>query len=90
MSEVKCIGLDVHKTSISAAVLDQGGKLVMQAVFRTEAAAILGFYSRSRRHTTSNLGRRDPCRLAARPAEAVCRRRRGLQSAEECAAEERQ
>src|SRR5262244_4051928 len=43
MSEVKCIGLDVHKTSISAAVLDQGGKLVMQAVFRTEAAAILGF-----------------------------------------------
>jgi hypothetical protein len=43
MSDVKFIGLDVHKTSISAAVLDGGGKLVMQAVFVTEAAAILGF-----------------------------------------------
>jgi len=43
MSDVKCIGLDVHKTSISAAVLDESGKLVMQAVFMTKAAAILGF-----------------------------------------------
>ena len=39
----KFIGLDVHKTSISAAVLDQDGKLVMQSVFATQAAAILGF-----------------------------------------------
>jgi len=43
MRDVKCIGLDVHKTSISAAVLDVSGKLVMQAVFMTKAAAILGF-----------------------------------------------
>ena len=43
MSEVKFIGLDVHKTSISAAVLDENGKLVMQSVFTTDAAAILGF-----------------------------------------------
>ena len=31
MSDDKFIGLDVHKTSISAAVLDESGKLVMQA-----------------------------------------------------------
>jgi len=43
MSDVKFIGLDVHKTSISAAVLDKNGKVVMQSVFRTEAAAIVGF-----------------------------------------------
>src|SRR5205085_4704330 len=43
MSEIKFIGLDVHKTSISAAVLNESGKLVMQAVFMTNAAAILGF-----------------------------------------------
>lgn len=43
MSEIKCIGLDVHKTSISAAVLNENGKLVMQAVFMTNAAAVLGF-----------------------------------------------
>ena len=39
----KFIGLDVHKTSVSAAVLDQDGKLVMQSVFATQGAAILGF-----------------------------------------------
>lgn len=43
MSDVKFIGLDVHKTSITAAVLNEEGQLVMQAVLRTEAAAILGF-----------------------------------------------
>ena len=43
MNEIKCIGLDVHKTSISAAVLNENGKLVMQAVFMTNAAAVLGF-----------------------------------------------
>jgi transposase len=41
MSDVKFIGLDVHKTSISAAVLDESGKLAMQAVVATQAAAIL-------------------------------------------------
>jgi transposase len=41
MSDVKFIGLDVHKTSISAAVLDESGKLAMQSVVATQAAAIL-------------------------------------------------
>jgi transposase len=43
MSDVKCIGLDVHKTSISAAVLDNSGKVVMESVFETDASAIVGF-----------------------------------------------
>jgi transposase len=43
MSDTKFIGLDVHKTTISASVLDQDGKLVMQSVFATHATAILGF-----------------------------------------------
>jgi hypothetical protein len=30
MNDTKISGLDIHKTSISAAVLDQDGKLVMQ------------------------------------------------------------
>src|SRR5436309_14943476 len=41
MNDTKFIGLDVHKTSISAAVLDPDGKLVMQSIFATHAAAIL-------------------------------------------------
>lgn len=43
MSDIKFIGLDVHKTSISAAVLNESGKLVMKAVFMTDASAVLGF-----------------------------------------------
>ena len=43
MNDSKFIALDVHKTSISAAVLDHDGKLVMQSVFATHAAAILSF-----------------------------------------------
>jgi transposase len=43
MNDSKFIGLDVHKTSISAAVIDGDGKLVMQSTFATDAAAILGF-----------------------------------------------
>lgn len=41
MTGTKFIGLDVHKTSISAAVLDESGKLVMQSVVATQATAIL-------------------------------------------------
>jgi transposase len=43
MTDVKCIGLDVHKTSISAAVLNESGQLVLQAGFMTNAAAVLAF-----------------------------------------------
>jgi hypothetical protein len=43
MNDTKFIGLDVHRTSTSAAVLDQDGKLVMQSVFATHAAALLSF-----------------------------------------------
>lgn len=38
MSKVKYIGLDVHQASISVAVRDERGKLVMQSVTATRAA----------------------------------------------------
>jgi transposase len=37
------VGLDVHKASISIAVLDQEGKLVMESVVETSAATVLTF-----------------------------------------------
>ncbi len=43
MNSVKYIGLDVHLTTMSVAVLDADGKLVMQSVLATHAAAILDF-----------------------------------------------
>ena len=41
MDSVKYIGLDVHRDTISVAVVDQSGRLVMQSVIPTQASAIL-------------------------------------------------
>src|ERR1700730_464241 len=43
MNDVKYIGLDVHQATISAAVLDSAGKLVMECVLETKADTILQF-----------------------------------------------
>jgi len=43
MDSAKYIGLDVHKESISIAVLNSTGKLVMECVIETKASTILQF-----------------------------------------------
>src|ERR1039457_3255707 len=43
MDSIKYIGLDVHRDTISVAVLDADGKLVMQSVIATRATTILDF-----------------------------------------------
>jgi transposase len=43
MNDAKYIGLDVHQATISVAVLDSAGKLVMEAILETKAATILQF-----------------------------------------------
>src|SRR5256886_17358566 len=43
MDNLRYIGLDVHRDTISAAVLDHDGKLIMQSVVPTRASAILDF-----------------------------------------------
>jgi len=42
-SNVKHIGLDVHKEAISIAVLNSAGKLVMESIIETQAATLLQF-----------------------------------------------
>jgi hypothetical protein len=37
------IGLDVHQATISVAILDSAGKLVMEAILETKTATILQF-----------------------------------------------
>jgi hypothetical protein len=39
----KYIGLDVHQATISIAVLDSSGKLVMESIVETKAATLLQF-----------------------------------------------
>src|SRR5215469_5594671 len=43
MNDAKYIGLDVHQATISIAVLDSAGKLVMEAILETKTATILDF-----------------------------------------------
>jgi hypothetical protein len=43
VKDAKYIGLDVHQATISAAVLDSSGKLVMECILETKVATILQF-----------------------------------------------
>ena len=43
MNQAKYIGMDVHQATISVAVLDSAGKLVMECILETKAATILEF-----------------------------------------------
>ena len=43
MNDAKYIGLDVHQATISAAVLDSTGKLVMESILETKVATVLQF-----------------------------------------------
>src|SRR6516225_12262668 len=43
MNEAKYIGLDVHQATISVAVLDTAGNLMMEAILETKTETILQF-----------------------------------------------
>jgi Transposase len=43
MNEAKYIGLDLHQATISVAIRDSDGKLVMEAILETKAETILQF-----------------------------------------------
>ena len=43
MSQEKYVGMDVHQATISVAVVDSRGRLVMECILETKAATILGF-----------------------------------------------
>jgi|SRR5215467_14774717 len=44
MNDTKYIGLDVHQATITAAVRDASGNLVMEAILETKAETILQFF----------------------------------------------
>jgi hypothetical protein len=43
MSQEKYIGMDVHQATISVAVMDAHGKLIMECLLETKAATIIDF-----------------------------------------------
>jgi transposase len=45
VNDEKYIGLDVHQATISVAVMDANGKVVMESILETKAATILEFFA---------------------------------------------
>jgi Transposase len=45
MSSEKYIGLDVHQATISVAVMDSQGKIIMESILETKASTILDFFA---------------------------------------------
>jgi transposase len=43
MNDAKYIGMDVHKETISIAVMDESGKVVMESIIETKALTIIQF-----------------------------------------------
>jgi len=63
----KYIGLDVHQATISVAVMDSTGKVVMESILETKAATLLDFLA----------GLRERCRSPSkkgpgRPGCTIC------------------
>ena len=52
MTSEKYIGLDVHQATISVAVVDSQGKMVMESILETKASTLLEFFA----------GLSNPCR----------------------------
>ena len=48
VNDEKYIGLDVHQATISVAVVDASGKVVIESILETKAATILEFFARLR------------------------------------------
>ena len=71
MDNRKYIGMDVHQASISIAVSDAAGKVLIECIIETKAAAVLEFFQGLRRQLVGNLRGRDQCSLAVRLAEAA-------------------
>src|SRR5262249_61878837 len=45
MSSEKYIGLDVHQATISVAVMDCQGKIIMESILETKASTLLEFFA---------------------------------------------
>ena len=87
MQSLKYVGLDVHRDTISVAVLDEAGKLVMQTILATHADGDSGFCGRVKRFGSTHVGGRNTFGVAARFAGETGGARGGVRSAAERAAE---
>lgn len=86
MSSVRCVGLDVHRDTISAAVLKESGRRIQQSILATRAGGDSGVYRRNARDACDLRGA-NSFGVAVRFAGATGGRASGMQPAPERAAE---
>jgi hypothetical protein len=83
MSSEKYIGLDVHQATISVAVMDSQGKVVMECILETKASTLLEFFAGLHGSLFVTFEEGTLGSLALRSAQATCQRGSGLQSAQD-------
>jgi hypothetical protein len=81
MSQEKYIGMDVHQATISVAVMDGNGKLLMECLLETKAATILEFVQGLRGTLFTDFRRRNLSCLVTRSPEAPRQPAGGLRPA---------
>jgi hypothetical protein len=75
MSQEKYIGMDVHQATISVAVMDAQGKLIMECLLETKAATIVEFIGGL--HGTLSLTFEEGTSDVSRPFHSSCGTRNG-------------
>ena len=90
MDNKKYIGMDIHQATISVAVRDSAGKLVMESILETKASTILEFIRGLGGNVSVTNRGRDQRRLVIRPAQATRGPSNRMRSAEKRPAESRQ
>jgi len=90
MSSEKYIGLDVHQATISVAVMDSQGKVVMESILETKASTLLEFFGGLRGSLFVTFEEGTWAAWLLRPAQAACDRSSGLQSTQDSTAQTRQ
>jgi hypothetical protein len=72
MSQEKYIGMDVHQATISVAVMDGSGKLIMECLLETKAATIRRVHPRTAWNSVADFRRRNFRGLVTRSPETTC------------------
>jgi hypothetical protein len=89
-SNIKYVGMDVHKESISLAVMNGVGKIVMESVIETKASMILEFFDGLRGDLQVTFEEGTSAAWLYELAETARDELGGVRSAQECLHEGRQ
>ena len=82
MHQEKYIGMDVHQATISVAVMDSQGKLIMECIARDQGGHDSGVHPRRAWNSSGDLRGRNLRCLVTRSSETTCQPSGSLRPAE--------